>query len=125
MWRHILKFELQMGLKKTSVIVYFLIFFGIAFFIVNVLGGAFSNARIVIGNANNHLNAPLVIAMMQNIFCIIGVLIAAAIFGNAGYRDYEFNTHPLFFTKPITPWDYYFGRSTNFPPKNILTAQGP
>ncbi len=110
MWRHILKFELQMGLKKTSVIVYFLIFFGIAFFIVNVLGGAFSNARIVIGNANNHLNAPLVIAMMQNIFCIIGVLIAAAIFGNAGYRDYEFNTHPLFFTKPITPWDYYFGR---------------
>ncbi len=110
MWKHILNFELRLGLRKTSILVYFLVFFGLAFLIVNVLGGAFSNARIIVGNANNHLNAPLVIAMMQNIFCIIGVLVAAAIFGNAGYRDFEFNTHPLFFTKPIKPTDYLIGR---------------
>ena len=110
MWKHILDFELRLGLKKTSIIVYFFVFFGLAFLIVNILGGAFSNARIIIGNANNNLNAPLVIAMMQNIFCIIGVLVAAAVFGNAGYRDFEFNTHPLFFTKPIKPTDYLFGR---------------
>lgn len=110
MWKHILNFELRLGIKKTSILVYFFVFFGLAFLIVNVLGGAFSNARIIVGNANNYLNAPLVIAMMQNIFGIIGVLIIAAIFGNAGYRDFEYNTHPLFFTKPITPFDYYLGR---------------
>lgn len=110
MWKHILNFELRLGIKKTSILVYFFVFFGLAFLIVNVLGGAFSNARIIVGNANNNLNAPLVIAMMQNIFGIMGVLVIAAIFGNAGYRDYEYNTHPLFFTKPITTFDYYLGR---------------
>ena len=113
MWKHILNFELRLGLKKTSVIVYFLVFFGLAFLIVNILGGAFTGARIIVGNANNNLNAPMVIAMLQNMFCIIGVLVCAAIFGNAGYRDFEFNTHPLFFTKPIKPSDYYFGRFTS------------
>jgi ABC-2 type transport system permease protein len=112
MWKYILNFELKLGFKKTSVLVYFLVFFGLAFLIVNILGGAFTGARIIVGNANNNLNAPLVIAMLQNIFCIIGVLIFAAMFGNAGYRDFEFNTHPLFFTKPIKPSDYYIGRFT-------------
>ena len=110
MWRYIFNFELRLGFKKTSVIVYFLVFFGLAFLIVNILGGAFTGARIVVGNANNNLNAPLVIAMMQSVFCIIGVLVCAAIFGNSGYRDFEYNTHPLFFTKPIYPKDYFVGR---------------
>ena len=112
MWKHILNFELRLGLKKPSVIIYFLVFFGLAFLIVNILGGAFTGARIIVGNANNNLNAPLVIATFQTIFSIIGVLIFAAMFGNAGYRDFEFNTHPLFFTKPIKPFDYYIGRFT-------------
>ncbi|MBT6637708.1 MAG: hypothetical protein HOB42_07020, partial [Candidatus Marinimicrobia bacterium] len=112
MWKYILNFELKLGFKKTSVLVYFVVFFGLAFLIVNILGGTFTGARIIVGNANNNLNAPVVIAMLQNIFCIIGVLIFAAMFGNAGYRDFEFNTHPLFFTKPIKPFDYYIGRFT-------------
>ena len=98
MWKHILNFELKLGIKKTSFSIYFLVFFSLAFLIVNVLGGAFTGARIVIGNANNHLNAPLVIAELQTLISMIGVLISAAIFGNAGYRDFEFNTHSLFFT---------------------------
>mgnify|MGYP006444405713 CR=1 FL=1 len=97
MWKHILNFELKLGIKKTSFSIYFLVFFSLAFLIVNVLGGAFTGARIVIGNANNHLNAPLVIAELQTLISMIGVLICAAIFGNAGYRDFEFNTHSLFF----------------------------
>ncbi len=92
MWKYILNFELKLGFKKTSVLVYFVVFFGLAFLIVNILGGTFTGARIIVGNANNNLNAPVVIAMLQNIFCIIGVLIFAAMFGNAGYRDFEFNT---------------------------------
>ena len=70
MWWHILNFELRIGFKKTSVLIYFAVFFGLAFLIVNILGGAFTGARIIVGNANNNLNAPLVIAMLQNIFCI-------------------------------------------------------
>ena len=110
MWIHIFNFELKLGIKKTSFIIYFLVFFSLAFLIVNILGGAFTGATIIIGNANNHLNAPLVIAQLQIIISLIGVLICAAIFGNSGYRDFEFNTHSLFFTKPIKPSDYFLGR---------------
>ena len=84
MWKRILNFELRLGLKKPSVIIYFLVFFVLAFLIVNILGGAFTGARLIVGNANNNLNAPLVIASFQTIFSIIGVLIFAAMFGNAG-----------------------------------------
>ena len=61
MWRHILNFELKLGLKKTSLIIYFLVLFSLAFLIVNILGGAFTGARIIIGNANNNVNAPIIV----------------------------------------------------------------
>ena len=110
MWRHIAYFEVKQGFKKTSVWIYFSIFFALAFLIANVLGGAFTGASIVIGNQGTNINSPLLIAELQTIFTIFGVLICAAIFGNAGYRDYQTNMHPLFFTKPVTPSSYFFGR---------------
>ena len=112
MWRHIAYFEIQQGFKKVSVWVYFLIFFALAFLIANVLGGAFTGASIVLGNQGTNINSPLLIAELQTVFTIFGVLICAAIFGNAGYRDYEVNMHPLLFTKPIKPSNYFFGRFT-------------
>ena len=110
MWKHIVYFELQQGFKKVSVWVYFLIFFGLSFLIANILGGAFTGASIVIGNQGTNINSPLLIAEFQTVFSIFGVLICAAIFGNAGYRDYEINMHPLFFTKPVEPSSYFLGR---------------
>ena len=84
MWIHIFNFELKLGIKKTSFIIYFLVFFSLAFLIVNILGGAFTGATIIIGNANNHLNAPLVIAQLQIRRSISGVFICAALFDNSG-----------------------------------------
>ena len=110
MWKHIAYFELQQGFKRVSVWVYFLIFFGLSFLIANILGGAFTGASIVIGNQGTSINSPLLIAELQTVFSIFGVLIFAAIFGNAGYRDYETNMHPLFFTKPVEPSSYFLGR---------------
>ena len=110
MWKQIAHFELQQGFKKVSVWVYFLIFFALAFLIANILGGAFTGASIVIGNQGTNINSPLLIAELQTVFTIFGVLICAAIFGNAGYRDYETNMYPLFFTKPVKPSSYFFGR---------------
>ena len=110
MLKDILYFEIQQGFKKVSVWVYFIIFFALAFLIANILGGAFTGASIVIGNQGTNVNSPLLIAELQTVFTIFGVLICAAIFGNAGYRDYETNMHPLIFTTPIKPASYYSGR---------------
>ena len=110
MWRNIVYFDLQQGFKKLSVWIYFLIFFALAFLIANVLGGAFTGASMVIGNQGTNINSPLLIAELQTVFTIFGVLICAAIFGNAGYRDFQTNMHPLFFTRPINPRDFFIGR---------------
>jgi len=110
MWIDIAYFEIAQGFKKVSVWIYFIIFFALAFLIANVLGGAFSGASIVIGNQATNVNSPLLIATLQIIFTIFGILICAAIFGNAGYRDYVTNMHPLIFTKPIKASNYFVGR---------------
>ena len=105
---NILRFEIKSGLKKLSFWVYCLIFFSIAFLIVNILGGAIVGASAVMDNTK--WNAPLAIAGFQTFFTIFGTIICSALFGNAAYRDFETNMHPLFFTKPIKPSSYYIGR---------------
>ena len=105
---NILRFEIKSGLKKMSFWVYCLIFFSIAFLIVNILGGAIVGASVVMDNTK--WNAPSAIAGFQTFFTIFGTIICSAIFGNAAYRDFETNMHPMFFTKPIKPSSYYIGR---------------
>jgi len=95
----IAKFEVKTGLRKISFWVYCLIFFSIAFLIVNVLGGAFTGASMVMDNTR--WNAPEAIAGLQASFTILGTVLCAALFGNAAYRDFETKINPLFFTKPI------------------------
>ena len=108
MWKQIAHFELKQGFRKISLWVYFLIFFAIACLIAHVLGGAFTGASM--GNQGTKINSPLMIAEFQVVFSLIGVLIFAALFGNAGYRDFETNMHPLFFTKPVRPSSFFIGR---------------
>ena len=107
MLMNILRFEVKSGLKKISFWVYCLIFFSISFLIVNILGGAIIGASAVMDNTK--WNAPYAIAGFQSFFTIVGTIICSAIFGNAAYRDFETNMHPLFFTKPIKPSTYYIG----------------
>ena len=101
-------FEIKTGIRKISFWVYCLIFFSIAFLIVNVLGGALTGVSAVMDNTK--WNAPEAIAGFQASFTILGTIICAALFGNAAYRDFETKMHPLFFTKPIKPSSYFLGR---------------
>ena len=114
----IAKFEVKTGLRKISFWVYCLIFFSIAFLIVNVLGGAFTGASMVMDNTR--WNAPEAIAGLQASFTILGTVLCAALFGNAAYRDFETKINPLFFTKPIKPSSYYLGRFSGALVLNII-----
>ena len=110
MWIEIALFELKLGLRRVSNWIYFSILFLVAFLIVNLMGGAFDGADVVVGGNNTNINSPLTITFIQIIIGIISSLICAAIFGNAAYKDFESNSFPLFFTKPISPTEYYLGR---------------
>ena len=115
---NILRFEVKLGLKKMSFWVYCLIFSSIAFLIVNILGGVIVGMSGVMDNTN--WNSPSIIAGFQTFFTIVGTIVCSAIFGNAAYRDFETNMHPLFFTKPIKPSSYYLGRFGGALVLNIL-----
>ena len=108
MFLSITLFEIKLGLRKISFWVYCLIFFAIAFLIVNVLGGAFTGVSAVMDNTK--WNAPEAIAGFQASFTILGTVICAALFGNAAYKDFENKMDPLIFTKPIRPHFYFLGR---------------
>ena len=118
MFLRIAQFELKMGFRKISFWVYCIVFFSIAFLIVNVLGGAFTGASMVMDNTR--WNAPEAIAGLQASFTILGTILCAAIFGNAAYRDFESKMNPLFFTKPIKPSSYFLGRFSGALCLNII-----
>jgi ABC-2 type transport system permease protein len=112
MFLEILRFELKYALKKPSTYVFFSIYFAFYLFLslaasgVIPLGSSDSNTYL-----NSALaNASLYLAFNQNILALIHNMIIIAIMATAIQRDFEFNSHALFFTKPITKRAYFFGR---------------
>ena len=111
-------FEIKTGLRKLSFWIYCLVFFSISFLIVNIMGGVLAGSSMVMDNTK--WNSPYMIAGLQTFFTIFGSIICSALFGNAAYRDYETNMHPLFFTKPIKPSSYFLGRFSGALALNIM-----
>ena len=112
MFLEILRFELKYALKKPSTYVFFSIYFAFYLFLslaasgVIPLGSSDSNTYL-----NSALaNAGLYLAFNQNILALIHNMIIIAIMATAIQRDFEYNSHALFFTKPITKQSYFFGR---------------
>ncbi|MES2761858.1 MAG: M1 family aminopeptidase [Bacteroidota bacterium] len=112
MFLEILRFELKYALKKPSTYVFFAIYFAFYLFLslaasgVIPLGSSDSNTYLNSAVAN----ASLYLAFNQNILALIHNMIIIAIMATAIQRDFEFNSHSLFFTKPITKQSYFFGR---------------
>lgn len=112
MFLEIFRFELKYALKKPSTYVFFCIYFAFYLFLslaasgVIPLGSSDSNTYLNSAVAN----ASLYLAFNQNIMALIHNMIIIAIMATAIQRDFEFNSHSLFFTKPITKASYFFGR---------------
>lgn len=105
MFAEIFLFEIKYRLKRVSTYVYFAIWFFMAFFSVSVRQfgpGSFGGKVFV--------NSPFVIAQVMSNLTAFGLVVISAIFGTSIYRDFEQNTYPMFFTKPIRKIDYLGGR---------------
>ena len=102
----ILKFELKYRSKRPATYIYFIIMFTLPF-----LAATWDD--LTIGGASGQIkeNAPHNIALMMLIVSAIpGLLLAAGIMGVPILRDYEHKTTSLFFTNPITKFQYLTGR---------------
>ena len=102
---HIFRFEVLFRLRRMSTYVYFLIWFFMMFFSVSVrqFGPGSIGGKVLV-------NSPYILATAMSTLTIFGIVVIAAIFGTAIYRDFEQDTYQLFFTRPITKLDYLGGR---------------
>ena len=112
MFLEILRFELKYALKKPSTYVFFSIYFVFYLFLSLIASGFIplgsSDSNTYINSAGS--NAGLYLVFNQNILALIHNMMIIAIMATAIQRDFEFNSHSLFFTKPITKASYFFGR---------------
>lgn len=109
MFKQIFIFELKLWFKKPATYIFFLVFFGLSMLLTaalaGLLGGTSPDSNTIINSANaisgilNGLNTD-----------IIGAVILITIIAPAVYKDFQYNMHPLLFTKPISKFGYLFGR---------------
>ncbi|MEX2572634.1 MAG: M1 family aminopeptidase [Gemmatimonadota bacterium] len=108
----IARFELRYYLTRISSWVYFALFFAVAFLIMCAIGGAFPSVNMAVGGSggNVYVNSPRSLLAQVMTVSVFGFIVTAALLGNSVFRDFEHRMHPLFFTTPISRFDYLGGR---------------
>ncbi len=108
----IFSFELRYRLKKVATYIYFCIFFLVGFFGVyraSLAGGLLRKwANAGVGNID--ANAPYALFYLITLMSHFGILITAAFFAGAAFRDFKENTCELYFSYPLKKIDYFAGR---------------
>src|SRR5690606_31820217 len=101
--REILRFELGYQLRRPWP--------WLAFIVMVVF--CFENARTALVPATLPqefiLNSPFTIAAISVFSCMIWLLVASAMAGDAAARDVQTGLHPLAYTTPITRFEYLGG----------------
>ena len=104
-------FELRQRLHRISTYVYFLVFFGLSLLFANMAGGAIPQASVEFGTGGKVLvNSPYVLNIIITYITFFGIVITAALAGQATYQDIDTHSTALFYTAPITKFDYLAGR---------------
>jgi ABC-2 type transport system permease protein len=107
----ILAFEFSRRLRRISTYVYFLVFFGLGFLFVLMSGGAFASATVDFGTGGKVLvTSPFALNLVITYVSFFGVIVTAALAGQATYQDVDSNSTAFFYTAPITKFDYLAGR---------------
>ncbi|MGH3116724.1 MAG: ABC transporter permease [Gaiellales bacterium] len=103
-FREIFRFELVYQLRRIPTWLYFAVLLIIVFF--QTTQTFLPDAR----SGGYFLSAPFVVAQITVIDCVIWLLMAAYVAGDAGARDVETGIHPLIYTAPVSKADYLGGR---------------
>src|SRR5271154_2044273 len=108
---NIFLFELQQRLRRISTYVYFVVYLALGCLFALLSGGAFAGGSVEFGTGGKVLvNSPYALNSIITYICFFGIVITAAIAGQATYQDIDSNSTPFFYTAPITKLDYLGGR---------------
>jgi ABC-type transport system involved in multi-copper enzyme maturation permease subunit len=111
MLANIFLFELQQRLRRISTWVYFLVFFALGCLFTLMSGGAIGGTSVDFGTGGKVLvNSPYALNSIITFISFFGIVITAAIAGQATFQDIDSNSAVFFYTAPITKLDYLGGR---------------
>jgi len=100
----VFKFELSYWFRRPLTLLFFTLFFLMAFF------ATASDAFLGIAGGQIHRNAPFVLATAIGILTAVGQVITTAIAGTAVLRDSQLGTEELLFTTRVSKSGYLLGR---------------
>lgn len=112
MFREIFLFDLRLNFRKPQTYIFFGIFFVLTLLLGMLVAGVFDTASAdsnLVGNSASAVAGTLV-GLNESILGLVNSVILVAIMATAIQKDYEYNTHPLYFTRPISKGGYFFGR---------------
>ena len=108
---NILSFEFRQRLGRLSTYIYFLVFAGLGCLFAAIAGGAIPQATVDFGTGGKVLvNSPFALNNIISFVTFFGIIVTAAIAGQATYQDIHTNSTSFFYTAPITKFDYLAGR---------------
>ncbi|MBM3442315.1 MAG: hypothetical protein FJX89_06385 [Bacteroidetes bacterium] len=112
MFREIFAFELKTAMRRP----YTYLYFGILFLLTLLIGMAASEVfdttrsdSLTIRNSAGAI-ANILLGTSSSIFSILVSILLISSMATVIQKDYEYNMHPLFFTKPVSKPGYFFGR---------------
>jgi ABC-2 type transport system permease protein len=106
----ILLFEFKQRLSRISTYMYFLILFLLGGFFAIAAGGGLPGGGAVDFGGKVFVNSPFGLSELIRGVSMLGLIIAAALAGQATYQDIDNNCDSFFYTTPIRKIDYLAGR---------------
>jgi hypothetical protein len=97
--REIFRFEVGYRLRQPSTWAYAAVLFGVPFLLMHAINGS-----------SLPLNAPIMVANASTILATVGLVVSAALFGDAATRDVHTRMHALFYTAPLRESEYLGAR---------------
>ncbi len=112
MFLHIFTFELQYRIRKISTYIYFLLFAAIGFMAIwrGSHGGGILTNIVMAGIGEINTNAPYALFYLITVITNYSLFVIAGYFGAAAIHEYKHNTQSLYFSYPISKFNYLSGR---------------
>lgn len=114
MFVHFVIRELNYRFRLLSTWIYFSLILITSFVGVIAAGGVFTGVNVQLGGSSGkiNLNSPFILFNLTSLWSYLGMLIVTAIMINAALRDFQYDSFPFYFTKPIHKSAYILGRFT-------------
>ena len=95
----VFRFEIEYRLRRVSTWIYAGLLLALPFLLLHAVDGS-----------SSLVNSPEMISVASSIVGLLGMLVTAALFGDAATRDLQTRMHPLVYTAPLSKAEYLGGR---------------